>query len=174
MSPVRTARSHYAGSERAETFAVASLEHGEYTPKNASQRAWKMLRLGRIRLALGKYQSALELAEQALVLFSEKGTPRAGDVSQVNYQRGRALLGLGRNKEAVENLSASYDYLHKSSPGSLPEARLAYWYGQVLIANGESARGNALVAAATPRLAASKVQLDRALVADVKPTKSQK
>jgi hypothetical protein len=109
-----------------------------------------------------------------LALYSERGTPKADDVSQVNYQRGRALLGLGRHKEAVEDLYASYDYLHKSSPGSLPEARLAYWYGQALIANGESARGRALVAAATPRLAASKVQLDRVLVADGKPTKSQK
>ena len=157
--------------ERAETIAVAALEQPEW----AGGRAWQLLRLGRIRLVLGKYQSALELADQALALYSEKGAPEEVQLSQVNYQRGRALLGLGRYKEAVEALSASYDFTHKSSPGSLPEARLAYWYGQALIANGESARGRALVATASPRLAASKSQLDRALVAgDAKSAKYQK
>jgi len=160
--------------DRAETFAVASLEHVELVT-SASGHASKLLRLGRIRLVLGKYQSALELADQALALYSEKGAPGAGQFSQVNYQRGRALLGLGRHQEAVEDLAASYDFTHKSSPGSLAEARLAYWYGQALIANGESARGRPLVTAASPRLAASHVYLDRALVAgDGKPGKSQR
>ena len=93
--------------ERAESFAVAALENDgvEYAP-TPGRIAWHRLQLCLIRLDLAKYQSALELAEEALALFSEERAPSAREVSHVNYRRGRALLGLGRLNEAIENLSA--------------------------------------------------------------------
>ena len=104
-------------------------------------------------------QSALELADQALVLFSKKGAPTPNELNGVQFQRGRALLRLGRHGEAVEALSASHAHQPK-------DPLAAYWYGQALIANGESVRGRALADAAAPELAASRNPLLRAVVKD--------
>jgi tetratricopeptide (TPR) repeat protein len=156
--------------ERAEKFALAALEHEDVDrPATPERRAAKLLLLSWIRIDLGKHQGALEAADQALKLYSEKGALSPSARARVDFRRGRALLGLGRHHEAVEALASSNAYWvewRKSNPTSVPAATIAYWYGQALVAAGEAARGRALIAEAKPTLATSRYARDRALVKD--------
>jgi len=128
-------------------------------PATPRYRAESLLHISRIRLELANYQGALEAADRAAALLSEHGAPSAEDEAAVNDRRGRALLGLERHTEAVEALAAADAYWQ--TQGGAPN--ISYWYGKALIASGEVKRGEAMVKAALPKLAASHMPRDRVL-----------
>jgi tetratricopeptide (TPR) repeat protein len=117
--------------------------------------------LSLIRLERGNYQGAIEAAARAWAL-KETGIPYANALARVNFRRGRAFLGLGRYPEAVEALAAADAHWQKQGA---PPGATSYWYGQALIASGDRERGEAIVKAALPKLAASHMPRDRALAA---------
>ena len=83
---------------RAESLAMAALnEQAQGTTDfeaMARTRAGGLLQLSLIRLDLNKFDSALDDAEKALALYSERGAPSGDDFARVNYRRGRARWGL--------------------------------------------------------------------------------
>ena len=156
--------------DRADLFAQKALESdGQKAPPSAGRRAEHLLRLSLIRMERGQHQSALELVEQARGLLSENGAPSAHDATRLSYRRGRALLGLGRHREAVEALAPVHAYWSQAGSDlccgaqGTAAATVAHWYGQALVGAGETARGRALVAQARPKLQASLFPRDRAL-----------
>ena len=150
---------------RAELFELATLKALEKElsddPNTTSERAQTLLQISLSRLELANHQGALEAADQALALFSEKAAPGASEQARVNFRRGRAFLGLERYPDAVEALAAADAYWQRL--GGAPN--VSYWYGKALIASGDIKRGEALVKAALPGLAASDNPQERALAA---------
>ena len=145
--------------ERAEEAALAAIKHEDLgQPATPKRRAINLDRLCRIRLARGNYQGALATAEQLQALLSENGISVPEHRFNADFQRGRALAGLGRYDEAVVSLAKVY----AMSPGPL----VALHYGRALVATGEVERGRALIAAATPKLAASRDPQVRSMVRD--------
>jgi tetratricopeptide (TPR) repeat protein len=162
---------HYGGkSARAEPYAlgcVAEIEQGrtDFQPTPRA-RGNALLALADVRRALGKHELALADADRALAAFAEDGAPGDRDRASVDSVRGRALLGLGRHREALQALSSAHRHLQDRPFANLALARRAWWHGRALVANGESERGRALMDTMRPTLAASRFGQDRQLVAD--------
>ena len=143
--------------ERAEEAALAAIKHEDLgQPATPKRRAINLDRLCRMRLARGNYQGALEIADKLQALLSENGISVPEHRFNADFQRGRALAGLGRYDEAVVSLAKVY----AMSPGPL----VALHYGRALVATGEVERGRALIEAATPKLAASRDPQLRSMV----------
>jgi tetratricopeptide (TPR) repeat protein len=144
---------------RAESFALKALGDDEKARQAIFLSINRLLLLSHIRWELANYEGAIEAADRALKLLAENDTRRAWILARVNLRRGRALLGLARYPEAVEALAAA-DAYWQTRGGAL---EVSYWYGKALIASGDTKRGEAIVKAVLPKLAASQMPRDRAL-----------
>jgi hypothetical protein len=101
------------------------------------------------------------------VLYSQKGETTDTNKADVAFYRGRALLGLGRHHEAVEALAVAYEHSQAHAGDGMWPARASLWYGQALVAAGDTVRGDALIVAARRQLAASRYAGDRRMAAQV-------
>jgi serine/threonine-protein kinase len=152
--------------ERAEwALHEAMKPRGEWTPPRPGGRGWTLLMLSRVRLERNHPQGALEAVDQADARFAEGGRSPAA-AANLDLLRGRALLALGRAREAAAAIAEAHAHVQKTKAGSEFAAVVSHWYGRALIAAGESARGRELVLAARPQLSASRFPRIRAL-ADV-------
>jgi len=113
--------------------------------------------VGATKLALGKYDEALRLLDEAIApRLSESGLPlRRPYDAQLFLWRGQTLLHLQRMDEARQTFERAHKYWPTFDPDHPMAAEAAWWYGHSLIATGEVKRGKAMVAEARPRLAAS-------------------
>ena len=96
--------------ERAEEAALAAIKHEDLgQPATPKRRAINLDRLCRMRLARGNSQGALEIADKLQALLSENSAyPFRNTRFNADFQRGRALAGLGRYDEAVVSLAKVY------------------------------------------------------------------
>jgi serine/threonine protein kinase len=115
-------------------------------------------------LALDKLDRAMQFANLA-VAAEHAPTPFTPDGADSFIVRGRALLELGRPREAVESLAIADAFWRGFDPATPWAAEAAYWYGRALTAAGETKRGEAMTQAALPLLAKSQMPSHRALAA---------
>ena len=113
--------------------------------------------LAAVKLALGKWQEALDLSDESIVDRTVPAPPTLASPENAYDRlfRGQALLNLQRTTEAREEFR-KIDAFWRDFDGEHPmAAEAAWWYGQSLVASGEAAQGKAMIAQARPRLAAS-------------------
>jgi tetratricopeptide (TPR) repeat protein len=146
---------------RAELFASKAFGQEAKARQAIFLSIDRLFLLSKIRLELANYEGAIEAADRAFALLPEHDSRRAYVLARANLRRGRAFLALGKHVDAVEALAAN-DAYWRTYDGSFYGS---YWYGKALIASGEVKRGEGLVKAALPKLAASHMPSDRAVAA---------
>jgi tetratricopeptide (TPR) repeat protein len=109
--------------------------------------------LAAVKLALGKLPETLVLADEAI--YVQTRTSWLPAEARVRKIRGETLLKLGRVKEASAQLEEVDAYWRDFDPDHPRAAEAAWWFGQALVAAGDSRRGNAVLAEARPRLGVS-------------------
>jgi eukaryotic-like serine/threonine-protein kinase len=136
---------------------LVAASRGDY--RLADDRHYFMSDLAAVKLALGKWQEALDLSDEAIVDRTVPTPPTLASPENAcdRLFRGQALLNLQRTAEAREEFR-KIEAFWRDFDGEHPMAAEAtWWYGQSLVASGEAAQGKAMVAKARPRLAASRL-----------------
>ncbi len=134
---------------------LVAESRGDY--RLADDRHYFMSDLAAVKLALGKWQEALDLSDESIVDRTVPAPPTLASPENAYDRlfRGQALLNLQRTTEAREEFR-KIDAFWRDFDGEHPmAAEAAWWYGQSLVASGEAAQGKAMIAQARPRLAAS-------------------
>jgi tetratricopeptide (TPR) repeat protein len=116
-----------------------------------------------VRLAVGKAQGALELADRALAAFQRIRLQVDPALADLHVTRGQALLALNRPEEARDALQIADNFWRDYDAGSHWAAEATYWLARALIETGDRAAGQRMLKSAQARLANSPMASHRAL-----------
>jgi hypothetical protein len=116
-----------------------------------------------VRLAAGKAQAALDLADRALAAFNRIRLQVDPALSDLHVTRGQALLALNRPAEARDEFRIADDFWRGYDADSHWSAEASYWLARALIETGDAATGEPMLKAAKARLAKSPMPAHRRL-----------
>jgi beta-lactamase class D len=100
---------------------------------------------------------------KAIASFKKMQVASSADMADALIGVGRVALARKENAQALHSFKEAYEFWNKVDPGNVWAAESAYWYGNALLAAGDSKRGTAMMADARLNLQKAQIPMLREL-----------